>query len=88
RRPEHHLRTVLSLLTSTVSYSYIIDAEDAYEINYDEEPHQVHACALIAASWGIAGPEVNTCMGLDPMVLLYIPHEGKCIEDPDEKIFT
>lgn len=74
--------TVLSLLTLTVSCSYIIDLEDAYQINDDEEPTKFMP-ELHYREWGIAGPETNCHMyGLDPMV----PHDGKCIDDPDDEI--
>ncbi|KKZ59858.1 hypothetical protein EMCG_05320 [[Emmonsia] crescens] len=61
---------------------YIIDLEDAYQINDDKEPTKFMP-ELHYREWGIAGPETNCHMyGLDPMV----PHDGKCIEDPDNEI--
>ncbi|OJD24128.1 hypothetical protein ACJ73_04509 [Blastomyces percursus] len=60
---------------------YIIDLEDAHQINDDSErkkfiPEQGFY------SWGIAGPEINTGMyGVDPMV----PYDLKFIEDPDDE---
>ncbi|PGH03321.1 hypothetical protein AJ79_07399 [Helicocarpus griseus UAMH5409] len=60
---------------------YIIDLEDAYEINDDEEPTKFMP-EFHYREWGITGPEINCHMyGLDPMV----PHDGKCIEDPDDE---
>ncbi|EQL34713.1 hypothetical protein BDFG_03425 [Blastomyces dermatitidis ATCC 26199] len=61
---------------------YIIDLEDAYQINDDEEPTKFMS-ELHYREWGIAGPEINCHMyGLDPMV----PHDGKCIEGPDDEM--
>ncbi|PGG99163.1 hypothetical protein GX51_06422 [Blastomyces parvus] len=61
---------------------YIIDLEDAYEINDDKEPTKFMP-ALHYREWGIAGPEINCHMyGLDPMV----PHDGTYIEDPDDEM--
>ncbi|KAL2389229.1 hypothetical protein RJ035_002470 [Blastomyces gilchristii] len=61
---------------------YIIDLEDAYQINDDEEPTKFMS-ELHYREWGIAGPEINCHMyGLGPMV----PHDGKCIEGPDDEM--
>ncbi|EAS35337.2 uncharacterized protein CIMG_00691 [Coccidioides immitis RS] len=60
---------------------YIIDLEDAYQINDDEEPTKFMP-EIHYREWGIAGPEINCHMyGLDPMV----PHDRKFIKDPDDK---
>ncbi|KAK2754214.1 hypothetical protein FQN54_007093 [Arachnomyces sp. PD_36] len=61
---------------------YIIDLEDAYQINDNEEPTKFIP-EIQYREWGVAGPEINcSSYGLDPMV----PHDGECIEDPGDEI--
>ncbi|KAK2802116.1 hypothetical protein FQN50_007480 [Emmonsiellopsis sp. PD_5] len=60
---------------------YIIDLEDAYQIN-DDAKGKKFIPERDFHTWGIAGPEINTSMyGLDPMV----PYDLKFIEDPDDE---
>ncbi|KAK2812811.1 hypothetical protein FQN50_001140 [Emmonsiellopsis sp. PD_5] len=61
---------------------YIIDLEDAYQINDDEEPTKFMP-ELDYRVWEIAGPEINcSSFGLDPMV----PYDKKFIKDPDDEM--
>ncbi|KAK2810537.1 hypothetical protein FQN50_002794 [Emmonsiellopsis sp. PD_5] len=60
---------------------YIIDLEDAYQIDDAKEPTEFMP-ELHYREWEIAGPEINCHMyGLDPMV----PHDDKFIKDPNDE---
>ncbi|KAK2803492.1 hypothetical protein FQN50_006927 [Emmonsiellopsis sp. PD_5] len=60
---------------------YIIDLEDAYEINDADDPEKF-CPEFHFRKWGIAGPESNTSeYGWDPMV----PHDRSFQEDPGDE---
>lgn len=76
-----HETVLNTLLTSLRLYSYIIDLEDARQLD-DDCPPKVFTPERDFHLWGIAGPEINTgSFGLDPMV----PHDGEFIKDPSDE---
>lgn len=64
------------------SYSYIIDLEDAYDINDDAKPAQFKP-SIDWIDWGLAGPTLITNDGVDPMVPC---HQFSLVDPGDEAL--